>query len=97
MGEEGEPEEAADPDEDGAQGRRHQLEVDGLQEAPDKDARRPSVREFFDPFLVDLVLVLALEDRQTDVEGGETHRGEAGLVHGHLGQQVLHVVLWEET
>ena len=39
MGEEGEPEEAADPDEDGAQGRGHQLEVDGLQEAPDKDAR----------------------------------------------------------
>jgi len=96
-GETGGPEEGEAAHVHGAPPRRHEPEVDGLQEGPDERAGRPRVGEFFDPLLVDLVLVLALEDRQPDVEGGETHRGETGLVHGHLGQQVLHVVLWEET
>ena len=58
---------------------------------------RPGVGELFPPFLVDTGPVLALQHREAHVEGGQSHWRKASLVHGHLGRQVAHSVLGEET
>ena len=58
---------------------------------------RPGVGELLPPLGVDLRAALPLEGGEADVEGGQTHRGEAGLVQEHLGQQVGGRVLGEQS